>query len=584
MTITANGEKESHLMNNDTTLHVLDLLGENKIWALGGRGRVGDIIPVSALAGFDKRKMRKAIKKGLDATTMQALWRETFEPTPVEKHNEAGISFMRFSGVVRPESRWWSNSPGLEQLTQAILENTDDGSVRKTVLRITSGGGSVSRIEDFTRAVEEHKKEKPIVAHVTDFGYSMAYWMVANFSEIVCDPVCGIGGLGIYKVLLDTSAMWEEMGIAHILVNDNKDGIKGHDRMPENSKELVANVQEEVLYVSSLFRQAVQSGRGFDESTVDDLFTGEAWIGEQARDIGLVDNVSTWWEFSENVTNSATTVMLNTSIPDLPVQTNGTGNTDNTDSGATKVSASTGSTGETLMANWFRRTAAKDNKGREETEATNNVENTNDETQSAGEGGSGASNEIGIDGMQYLLRAVGSELSAAVSADTGQFPPGIAKDETLQGNMRFLYALGVMADGDKQDKTAQAACPSLYDLGDAVGWNTSSMMAHMIELCQPSSPYTSIMGAMKQATHLPGLKNLAHDQVQTGAGTGTEGDGDSTPVPTGGGILQGTGNDTEHPFSSMNPAQQALTKRVSGGRVHDDETYKQAMDGRLRVS
>ena len=201
------------------------------------------------------------------------------------------VAVITFNGVVRPTSMWWSSTPGLEELTKAVLSLSVDVGVDRTVVRGTSPGGLTYRLEDFVAAVKQHSSVKPIDFFGSDIVLSAAYWMAAAFDSVWVDSTTSVGGLGVFTLLFDTKKHWEEMGVFTVLVNDNSLGLKGHDHDFEVSEALVADTRNQVLTISSLFRERVSAGRGLSLDETDKLFTGEHWVGAEALEIGLVDGV-----------------------------------------------------------------------------------------------------------------------------------------------------------------------------------------------------------------------------------------------------------------------------------------------------
>jgi signal peptide peptidase SppA len=164
------------------------------------------------------------------------------------------------------------------------------------LLAIDSPGGTVSGVDECSRAVHRLAQDRPVVAFVIGQMCSAAYWIGCGASSIVAVPSATIGSLGTYTVLVDSSEAAEREGYKTIVVQSGElkgvdlDGVAVGDA-------LVASVQRHIDSLADLFKLAVRRGRGLSDSQVDQLFTGDVWLAEQAEAIGLIDHVMDLHEF-----------------------------------------------------------------------------------------------------------------------------------------------------------------------------------------------------------------------------------------------------------------------------------------------
>jgi signal peptide peptidase SppA len=156
------------------------------------------------------------------------------------------------------------------------------------LLAIDSPGGSISGVDEASRAVHRLAQTRPVVAFVTGQACSAAFWIAAGATTIVAVPSATVGSLGVFTALIDSSEAGEREGYKTIVVQSGE--LKGIDiDGVAVSDALVASVQRHIDALANLFKAAVKRGRNMTDAQVDALFTGDVWLSEQAEAIGLID-------------------------------------------------------------------------------------------------------------------------------------------------------------------------------------------------------------------------------------------------------------------------------------------------------
>jgi protease-4 len=168
------------------------------------------------------------------------------------------------------------------------LKNDDD--IKAVVFRINSGGGSAYASEQIWKAVENLKTEKPIVVSMGDMAASGGYYIACNANSIVAQPTTITGSIGIFGMIPNLEGTTEKIGIHAETVKTNEFADFGNLTRPfnENEKQLMQN------YVESgydLFLTRCAEGRNIDKETLALYAEGRVWTGNQAKEIGLVDEL-----------------------------------------------------------------------------------------------------------------------------------------------------------------------------------------------------------------------------------------------------------------------------------------------------
>jgi len=175
----------------------------------------------------------------------------------------------------------------LEQLEQA----EKDSNVKAILLRVDSPGGTVAASEEIAAYVKE--SPKPVVVSIGDVGASGAYMVASQAKVIYANPGSAVGSIGVITEIPNVSELLDKLGVKFTAISAGKYKDTGSPYRSLSAKEK-ALIQGSVDKVYDQFIDIVAEGRGMQRSKVESLATGWAWNGEEAKDLGLVDEIGTY--------------------------------------------------------------------------------------------------------------------------------------------------------------------------------------------------------------------------------------------------------------------------------------------------
>jgi signal peptide peptidase SppA len=175
----------------------------------------------------------------------------------------------------------------IEADIKSAMENED---VKKIVLNIESPGGMVSGSQEAAAAIYSASKSKSVDARIEDMGTSGAYLLASQAPTITANPNAAIGSIGVYQVLYDYSKMAENEGIKTYVI---KSGPHKGAGVPGSviTEEQLAAIQGVINTMADSFVEFVARGRNKPKEDIKALATGEYWLAEKAKELGLIDNV-----------------------------------------------------------------------------------------------------------------------------------------------------------------------------------------------------------------------------------------------------------------------------------------------------
>lgn len=180
---------------------------------------------------------------------------------------------------------------GSEGLSKVIRKAREDEKVKAIVMRVNSPGGSALASEIIRREVELAKNTKPFIVSMGNVAASGGYWISTNADHIFADPTTITGSIGVFGVIPNMKKLFNnKLGITFdkVMTNRNSDYI---DVMEPLSPYQQAKIQEEVVEIYDDFTSLVARTRNLRQSYVDSVGQGRVWMGKDALEIGLVDEL-----------------------------------------------------------------------------------------------------------------------------------------------------------------------------------------------------------------------------------------------------------------------------------------------------
>jgi protease-4 len=190
------------------------------------------------------------------------------------------IAIVEVKGVIA------QSSGVIEELQQYV----EDKEVKAIILRIDSPGGGVGPAQEIYREVMRIKPKKKVVTSMGSVAASGGYYIASASDLIVANPGTITGSIGVIMQFSNFEELLKKIGIKGVVLKsgEHKDiGSPFREMTPEEKK-----IMQEVLdNVHQQFIQAVADGRKLDRAKVAEIADGRIFTGEQAKNLGLVDQM-----------------------------------------------------------------------------------------------------------------------------------------------------------------------------------------------------------------------------------------------------------------------------------------------------
>ena len=180
---------------------------------------------------------------------------------------------------------------GGDSTARLIREAHEDEDVKAIVLRVDSGGGSAFASEVIREEILLAKnKDLKVIASMSNVAASGGYWISANADEIWASHDTITGSIGIFGFIPTFEKSLDKIGIHTDGVSTTKIG-GGIDPYRSINPILARAIQSEIEYGYQRFIELVAEGRNMTPEEVDSIAQGRVWAGEEALQIGLIDNI-----------------------------------------------------------------------------------------------------------------------------------------------------------------------------------------------------------------------------------------------------------------------------------------------------
>lgn len=175
-------------------------------------------------------------------------------------------------------------------LVNQIEKLRKDKDIKAVVLRVNSGGGSAYASEQIWKAISELKEEKPVVVSMGDLAASGGYYIACNADKIIASPTTITGSIGIFGMFPNVSGVLKKIGVSADVVKTNEFADFGNISRGFNDSESQM-LQTYINNGYDLFLTRCAEGRGMNKDSLALYAEGRVWTGNQAKEIGLVDEL-----------------------------------------------------------------------------------------------------------------------------------------------------------------------------------------------------------------------------------------------------------------------------------------------------
>ncbi len=245
-----------------------DLLFEDEMY-----GRLKDAANLAAIKKVGERDYSRSEVSGFEGKTK--------------------IAFLVGQGeITRGGSGDTVSSDGITAggLVKLMRQVKDDASIKGVILRIDSPGGDGIASDDILHEAKLLSAAKPVVISMSDLAASGGYFIAMTGDPIIAYPNTITGSIGVFFGKLNLKGLFDKIGISTQILKRGRFADIDSETAPLNDEQR-AKLRREIETFYKEFVERVAAGRKQPYDKVEPLAQGRAWLGSQARQNGLVDEL-----------------------------------------------------------------------------------------------------------------------------------------------------------------------------------------------------------------------------------------------------------------------------------------------------
>lgn len=201
------------------------------------------------------------------------------------------VALIRITGPIMSYSPGSFMSDDVASSTDLVrlIEKADARDDIKAILfEINSGGGTVVASYELAEAIAN--TNKTTVAWIREVGASGAYWAATETDHIVANPMSITGSIGVIASYIEIGGLLNKYNASYqrLVSGDYKDMGTPLRRLTDDEE---AVMQTNLDTIRDYFVRAVAENRNLPIETVDEVADGRYYLGVQASDLELIDEL-----------------------------------------------------------------------------------------------------------------------------------------------------------------------------------------------------------------------------------------------------------------------------------------------------
>jgi protease IV len=173
---------------------------------------------------------------------------------------------------------------------KTIRQVRNDRSIKGVILRVDSPGGDASASDEILHELKLLSRVKPVVVSMSDLAASGGYFISITGDPIVSYPNTITGSIGVLYVKPNIHDLYGKLGIQEDLLTRGKlADIDSASQPLSDAGRQKLHESIEATYVSFVSKVAAARKKTYDQ--IDPIAQGRVWMGTQALQKGLVDQL-----------------------------------------------------------------------------------------------------------------------------------------------------------------------------------------------------------------------------------------------------------------------------------------------------
>ncbi len=208
-----------------------------------------------------------------------------FIPEAIEIGN---VAVIPIEGTITTELATFQTGTTSQSITKLIEKADKSREIKAILLEINSPGGTPVATDEIATAVQ--RANKTTIAVIRETGASGAFWIATAADRIFANRMSVTGSIGVQASRLEIPGLLTDYNVTYrrLVAGRLKDaGSRLREMTPEEQQlfqGILDNLHDE-------FIKTVAKNRNLPEDYVRGLATGFVYLGSEAKELGLIDEL-----------------------------------------------------------------------------------------------------------------------------------------------------------------------------------------------------------------------------------------------------------------------------------------------------
>jgi protease IV len=208
------------------------------------------------------------------------------------------VAVIPITGVISMDDGGWSDTVDPAVVRSFIERAENDERIKAIVIEINTPGGSAVATDEIGQALKA--TTKPTVAWVREYGASGGYWIASNTDHIIANRMSITGSIGVTASYIEFAGTLKRYNATYQQVASGEYKEMGSP-WKELTPEEQALLQKKIDLIHEYFVDEVQANRNLSNKTMQQVRTGEIFLGVEALELGLVDELGSYNEVDAHI-------------------------------------------------------------------------------------------------------------------------------------------------------------------------------------------------------------------------------------------------------------------------------------------
>ena len=204
------------------------------------------------------------------------------------------VALIELSGTISysesPLSIFSGETLTPHQVEDLVERVEADPFAKAVVLVINSPGGSAAASEEIYQMIKKLSTEKVVVAYIAEYGASGGYYIALPSKKIIASPHALTGSVGAVSIVINYAELMRKLGIkAEVFKSGSLKDIGSPWREMTDEERKIMQIM--VNRIAGTFKERVRESRGDKIKDWNAILTARPYLGAQALEVGLVDDV-----------------------------------------------------------------------------------------------------------------------------------------------------------------------------------------------------------------------------------------------------------------------------------------------------